>query len=151
MKSITRVLHVYALLLIPVGLASVLFNSQTSSLGWNPAGKTGLIVCAIVALLSVLFAAMAKKGASWAGWAAMALTFLVLSFCGRTVFKLVRDVPAAANTMIAAKNEVGETLSHDAAIAAIKFRMALFGTLGLISLSTFMRLWLARSNEKPAT
>ena len=151
MQSITRILHTYALLLIPVGLASVLFNSQTSSLGWNPAGKTGLIVCAIVALLSLLFAVMVKKGASWAGWAALALSFLVLSYSGSTVFKLVRDIPAAANTMIAAKKEAGEPLSEEAAVAAIKFRMALFSTLGLISLSTFMRLWLARSSEKPAT
>jgi hypothetical protein len=148
---IARALKTYAILLIPVGLSSVLYNSQTSSIGWNPAGITGLAVCLIAAAMAFLFLVLHRRGVTWARWAAVALTFILLGFSGQSVFKMARDPSAAAAKMIAKRVEANQPITQEAADAAIRFRMGLFGVLGILSLSAFMKLWMGVRRDEPPT
>ncbi len=130
MKSAVSTLYTYAGSLLLPALASVLYNAETKVTGWNPSGKTGLIICGVCAVLAAVFASVLSKGRKWALWAGLALAFLLLCTAGSNVFKIMRGVSAG-------------TLPdwH-------YYKAAVFGVLGLFSFGAFMRLFLAsRTSE----
>lgn len=92
-RRVSSILFSYAVLLLLAGLFST-FYSHDHVFGWNPAGKTGLIICGAGAVLSSIFGVFDKKGAGWPLWAGLILSFLFLCQCGFTVFKLARELEA---------------------------------------------------------
>ena len=130
MKSAASILYTYAACLLIPAFASVLYNAHTKAFGLNMAGKTGLIACGASAILAVVFATFLKKGKRWAYWAGLGLAFLLLCQVGVSVFTTLRGVSAG-------KIPVGSS------VEAEYYKAAVFGVLGLFSLSAFMRLFLS--------
>jgi hypothetical protein len=94
MNPSSRTLRIYALLLLAIGAASVLFDPIVRAVTLYAEGKTGLIVCGIAAALAVAFSRLIAGGTSWARWAGLALSFILLSYCGPKAFSLAKAVSA---------------------------------------------------------
>jgi len=94
MNPSSRTLRIYALLLLAIGAASVLFDPTVGAVTLYPEGKTGLIVCGIASALAVAFSRLIAGGTSWARWAGLALSFLLLAQSGPKAFSLAKAVSA---------------------------------------------------------
>lgn len=134
METQRRNLFTYAVGLVILGLASVLYSADTGQFGWNPDGKTGLFVCGGIGILMALLSGFAGQGARWAVVVALVISFVLLSFGGSRAFSTFRDV-GAAGAGFAEKYGI----TQEAAEKRVRFRGALMGGVGLLSLFAFMR------------
>lgn len=94
MNPSVKTLRIYAVLLLAIGAASVLFDPTVGAVTLYLKGKTGLIVCGIAAALAVAVSRLIAGGTSWARWAGLALSFILLSYCGPKAFSLAKGVSA---------------------------------------------------------
>jgi hypothetical protein len=94
MNPSSKTLRIYAVLLLAIGAASVLFDPIVRAVTLYTEGKTGLIVCGIAAALAVTFSRLIAAGTPWARWAGLALSFILLSYCGPKAFSLAKAVSA---------------------------------------------------------
>ena len=94
MNPSSKTLRIYAVLLLIIGAASVLFDPTVGAVTLYAEGKTGLIVCGIAAALAVAFSRLIAGGTSWARWAGLALSFLLLAQSGPKAFSLAKGVSA---------------------------------------------------------
>lgn len=72
-------------MLLVLGLFSA-FYSHDHVFGWNEKGKSGLIVCGIGAVLSVVFGFLSDKGQSWAVYGGLVVAFLFIAVGGKNFF-----------------------------------------------------------------
>ena len=128
-RSIATILYSFAAMLLVLGLVSG-FYSHDHVLGWNPKGKSGLMVCGISAALAVLFGWLSDKGKQWPLYAGLALSFLTIAMPGSRFFMAGRAYSAGEST---------KWLS-----------MVVLGCTVLVALRTFVSLsLLARGGKQP--
>jgi hypothetical protein len=124
-------LRLYSLGLLLVGLASVLFNSQTNIVEWYPTGKSGLIANGICALFALGLSFPAAKDKLWAHYAGAALAFLLLIYGFSQAFTIGRSLQNATP-----------------ATAHLWYKATLFGATALVSLLALMPILIYVRRER---
>jgi hypothetical protein len=128
-RSAATILFSFAAMLLVLGLASA-FYSHDHVLGWNPKGRSGLIICGVSAGLAVIFGFLSDKGQQWAVYAGLALSFLIIAMPGSRFFIAGRAYSAGDST---------KWLS-----------MVILGCTALVGLRTFISLsLLVRRGKQP--
>ncbi len=128
-RSVATILYSFAAMLLVLGLASAFYNPQ-HEFGWNEQGKSGLIVCGIGAVLSVIFGYLSDKGQNWTVYAGLVVAFLFIAVGGKNFFLAGREWSG------------GE--------AAKWFRMVIFGGAFVAALRTFLQLSLTLRRSNPS-
>ena len=128
-RSVATILFSFASMLLVLGLFSA-FYSPDHQLGWNEKGKSGLIVCGIGAVLSVVFGLLSDKGHGWTLYAGLAVAFMFIAVGGKNFFAAGRAWSGGDATMW--------------------FRALIFGGAFFAALRTFVVLSLiARRGKQP--
>lgn len=116
----SRTLIIYGVALLVIGLASVFYNAESSEFGINSAGKTGLIVLGIGAVIARILAIFAAKNLLWAHWAGAFLAFMFLIMGFKNGFMISRAISSGM-----------EPEWH-------WYKAALFGATAFVSLAALM-------------
>jgi hypothetical protein len=128
-RSAATILYSFAAMLLVLGLVSG-FYSHDHVIGWNPKGKSGLMICGISAALAVVFGLLSDKGQKWAVYAGLALSFLIIAMPGSRFF-------------IAGK-------AYSGGDSTKWLSMVILGCTALVALRTFVSLSLiARGGKQP--
>lgn len=128
-RGTATILFSFASMLLVLGLFSV-FYSPDHQFGWNEKGKSGLIVCGIGAVLSLIFGFLSDKGASWALYAGLVVAFLFIAVGGKNFF--------------------ADGRAWSGGDASKWFRTVIFGGAFFAALRTFVALSLiARRGKQP--
>lgn len=128
-RNVANILYSFAAMLLVLGCFSA-FYSPDHQIGWNEKGKSGLIVCGVGAVLSLIIGWLADKGASWGVYAGLVVAFLFVAVPGKNFFAAGR--------------------AWSAGDASMWFRTLIFGGAFFAALRTFVSLSLiARRGKQP--
>ncbi len=124
-------LRLYALGLLLVGLACVLFNPKTHTFEWYPEAKTGLIANGIMAVIALALSFPAAKEKLWAHYAAAAFAFLLLIYGFSQAFTIFRGLASATPDK-----------------AHLWYKGCIFGGTAVVSLMALMPIMLYLRRER---
>jgi hypothetical protein len=128
-RNVATILFSFAAMLVVLGLFSA-FYSPDHQIGWNEKGKSGLIVCGVGAVLSIIIGLLSDRGASWGVYAGLVVAFLFIAVPGKNFFAAGR--------------------AWSGGDAAMWFRTVIFGGAFFAALRTFVALSLiARRGKQP--
>jgi uncharacterized membrane protein len=123
-------LRLYALGLLLVGLASVLYNAEADQIGWYAKGKTGLIAGGIGAVLALVCSVFAAKDKLWAHYAGAILAFMFLIVGFKNGFVISRSISMGVEP------------------AFLWYKAAVFGAVAIVSLISLMPILIYLRRER---